>query len=125
MDFSPSPRAADLTERVRAFIGHVEPTFDWTINFPWTSTPLTDSITKTVYQGFCRGEPIGFAMRRSWKHIGELRQAHAGVLRYFDSAPTARSQVLTAATYLRLAAGDRAATVLLGDPAACMALPAT
>ena len=55
-------------------------------------------------------------MRRSWTHIGELRQAHANVLRYFDSAPTERSRVLTAATYLRLAAGDRAATVLLGIP---------
>jgi hypothetical protein len=62
-------------------------------------------------------------MRRTWAHIGELRQAHASVLRYFDSAPTARSRVLTAATYLRLAAGDRAATVLLGDPAASIALP--
>jgi len=62
-------------------------------------------------------------MRRSWSHIGELRQAHANVLRYFDAEPTERSRVLTAATYLRLAAGDRAATVLLGDPAAAITLP--
>lgn len=122
---APLPTALLGAEKpLRAFIGHVEPTFDWTISFPWTATPLTESITQTVYQGFCSGEPIGFAMRRSWTHIGELRQAHASVLRYFDSAPTARSRVLTAATYLRLAAGDRAATVLLGDPAASIDLPA-
>lgn len=121
---APLPTALLGAEQpLRAFIGHVEPTFDWTISFPWTSTPLTDSITQTIYQGFCSGEPIGFAMRRSWAHIGELRQAHANVLRYFDAEPTERSRVLTAATYLRLAAGDRAATVLLGDPAASIALP--
>ena len=109
---------------LRAFIGHVEPTFDWTISFPWVPTPLTASIQGAVYEGICSGEPIGLAMRRTWKHIGELRQAHAAVIRYFDASPTERSRVLTAATYLRLAAGDRAATVLLGDPAASVRLPA-
>ncbi|MGY1707498.1 hypothetical protein ACI79C_23285 [Geodermatophilus sp. SYSU D00697] len=122
---SPLPTALLGAEQpLRAFVGHVEPTFDWTIRFPWLPTRLTDSITRTVYDGFCAGEPIGLALRRSWKHIGELRQAHANVLRYFDSAPTNRSTVLTAATYLRLAAGDRAATVLLGDPATSVRLPA-
>ena len=122
---SPLPTALLGAERpLRAFIGHVEPTFDWTISFPWTSTELTASIVETVYRGFCSGEPVGYAMRRSWRHIGGLRQAHANVLRYFDSTPTAGKRVLTAATYLRLAAGDRAATVLLGDPAAAIALPA-
>jgi hypothetical protein len=123
---APLPTALLGAERpLKAFIGHVEPTFDWTISFPWLPTALTDSITKTVYEGFCGGEPIGLAMRRAWKHIGELRQAHATVLRYFDATPTARAQVVTAATYLRLAAGDRAATVLLGDPAASIDLPRT
>lgn len=121
---APLPTALLGAQRpLRAFIGHVEPTFDWTINFPWGPTPLTASIKSAVYDGVCAGEPVGLAMRRMWKHIGELRQAHAAAIRYFDTSPTERARVLTAATYLRMAAGDRAATVLLGDPAASIRLP--
>lgn len=121
---APLPTALLGAERpLRAFIGHVEPTFDWTISFPWVRTPLTASIKDTIYNGICSGEPVGLAMRRTWRHIGELRQAHAAAVRYFDTAPTERSRILTVTTYLRLAAGDRAATVLLGDPAAALRLP--
>lgn len=100
-----------------AFIGHVEPTFDWTINFPWTDVPLTAGIHAALYDGICAGEPVGYAMRQVWRAIGPLRQAHSTAVNMYNGFDE-EQRGLTAALYTRLSAADRAGTVLLGDPAA-------
>ena len=121
---APLPTALLGAERpLRAFIGHVEPTFDWTISFPWTTTPLTAGIRSAVYDGICAGKPVGYAMAQVWGAIGPLRQAHTKAVELYNAAPAQQDRGLTAALYTRLAAADRAGTVLLGDPAARLALP--
>lgn len=103
---------------LRAFIGHVEPTFEWTIKFPWTHTDLTAGIRTALYDRICRGEPVGYAMQQVWRDIGPLRQGHAGAVTLYNNEPRQAQRGLTAALYCRLAAADRAGTVVLGDPAA-------
>jgi len=121
---APLPTALlGAAEPVRAFIGHVEPTFDWTIEFPWTRTALTASIRTALYHGISRGEPVGYAMQQVWRDIGPLRQAHADAVRLYEDEPDQARRGLTAALYCRLAASDRAGTVVLGDPAARLPLP--
>jgi hypothetical protein len=108
---------------LRAFIGHVEPTFDWTIRFPWTRQHLTDSTRSALYDGLCSGEPVGYAMRRVWAHVGELEKALRDALRLVNRGRETRRQGLSAALYCQLAAQDRGGMVILGDPVVAMSLP--
>jgi hypothetical protein len=106
----------------RAFIGHVQPTFDWTLASPFTGQPLTDSIVSAVYDGLCAGMPVGLAFEGPFGHIGELASAHERAVDEFAEIVQAADSV-TAAVYTKLAWLDRQSTVILGDPTAQLALP--
>ncbi len=107
----------------RVFIGHVEPTFDWTLASPFTGQPLTDSIVSAIYDGLCSGKPVGLAFEGPYKHIGELASAHERAVREFGEMVRPGDSV-TAAVYTKLAWMDRQSTVILGDPTVAIPLPA-
>ncbi|WP_346618360.1 hypothetical protein [Blastococcus montanus] len=97
---------------LRAFIGHVEPTFDWTIQNPHTGQKLTTSICRGLYDGLFRPAPVGLALREPYSHVGELFAQRDSAYRAFDEG--ADSAGVAMAT--TLAARDRQSMVVLGDP---------
>ncbi len=106
---------------LRAFIGHVEPTFDWTLRQPETGEVLTASVTEALYQDLYQPGlpmPIGLALHRVFDeagaYFGEWAQARQDVN---DNLPGAFERAL----YTQLVAMDRQSLVILGDPT--VALP--
>ena len=67
------PHRAARRRSPRAFIGHVEPTFDWTIRLPWTRQHFTESTQAALYDGLCSGEPVGRYRRFVW-HMSRARE---------------------------------------------------
>ena len=119
---APFPSALLGAQRpARAFVGHVEPTFDWTLRQPETGQVLTDSIQEALYDRMhrARPEPVGMAFDACFRHVGELSAQYVQLVRDAGQAvPGARD----AALRTQLAALDRQSMVILGDPTA--ALPA-
>lgn len=118
---APLPRALLGHERpIRAFIGHVEPTFDWTIAERETGQPLAAGIRAALHDGLYRRKgslPIGLALGGYFEPIGSLAAQHAALRRAFDLGGAVADQALAA----QLGARDRMSTVILGDPT--VALP--
>jgi hypothetical protein len=109
---------------LRAFIGQVEPTFNWTMSFPPNQQALTSDLEAAVYDGICSGLPIGLAMGRYYQPIGSLLINHGRALRQFNtSAGRAAATALDMALYSKVTAYDRASTVILGDPTVAIPLP--
>jgi hypothetical protein len=123
---APLPTALLGAERpLRAFIGHVEPTFDWTLRHPLNKQPLTTAIVEALYNGLYRAkpEPVGMAFARVFTQVGQLfAQFHLAKQDATAVDPTARLTARAAALRTQLGALDRQACVILGDPAT--ALPA-
>ena len=122
-------RIAPLPQRLlgaprplRAFIGHVEPTFDWTLRDPYTAQPLAHSLREALYDKLFEGglrRPIGWALARVFDEAGVLLGQWTQACAAFNKAlPTS----VDAALYYQIAALDRQHTVILGDPT--VALPA-
>ncbi|UNO42893.1 hypothetical protein [Streptomyces sp. MST-110588] len=121
---APLPTALLSARRpARAFIGHVEPTFDWTLRSPWTGQHLTDELTSVLYGGLCGGEPVGLALDRITKGIAASALAHEEALHAYNASEHTERAGLRAALYHRLVAADRTAMVILGDPTAALPLP--
>jgi hypothetical protein len=113
---APLPRALlGAAKPLRAFIGHVEPTFDWTLRAPDTGQVLTTSIVQAIYDGLHQKtpEPVGMAFQRSFRIVGQLlgqwMQLRQDVVR---NVPQAEVSALR----MQLAALDRQGMVILGDP---------
>ena len=53
-----------LHEPLRAFVGHVEPTFDWSLKNRKTGQYVTTSILECFHTGLFTGQPIGMALDR-------------------------------------------------------------
>lgn len=113
---APLPRALlGAAKPLRAFIGHVEPTFDWTLRAPDTGQVLTTSIVEAIYEGLHQKTPetVGMAFQRSFRIVGQLlgqwRQLCEDVVR---NVPQAEISALRT----QLAALDRQGMVILGDP---------
>jgi hypothetical protein len=114
---APLPRALLSRDRpLRAFVGHVEPTFDWTLRDPRTKQPLTHVLTAALYDKLYqqdRRTPIGFALRSVFEEAGAFyatwAQAIAGIN---ANVPNMRDWAL----YRQLVAMDRQTTVIIGDP---------
>ncbi|WP_307492090.1 hypothetical protein [Cellulomonas humilata] len=107
----------------RAFIGHVEPTFDWTLRRPVTGISTTDSLVEALYDGLFQASPlpVGLAFRRYFLGAASLRSRWASERGQVEESPAAR----TAAFLAALTGMDRQCTVILGDPAVVpAALPA-
>jgi hypothetical protein len=109
---------------LRAFVGHVEPTFDWTLRHKENKQPLTTALQQTLYDGMYRArpEPVGLAFKRVFAHVGQLfAQYHLAKQRTLAIDPDVRLRARAAALRTQLGALDRQACVILGDPT--VALP--
>ena len=103
---------------VRAFVGHVEPTFDWTLRHPDNRQPLTSSLLNTLYGGMYRArpEPVGMAFKRVFAQAGQLfGQFHQAKQQALAVDPDIRARARAAALRTQLGALDRQACVILGD----------
>ena len=118
---APLPTALlGATKPARAFIGHVEPTFDWTIRQRRTGQPLTSSICRALYPNLFHPAPVGCAFGECYDHVGELFAQWDQAVRAFNLAQDAGPTLLAC----QLAARDRQSMVILGDPTAVLpALP--
>jgi hypothetical protein len=123
---APLPRALLGAARpLRAFIGHVEPTFEWTMVFPPTRQRLTSSLRDALYTEICAGKPVGYALKGVYQPIGALLMLIKDAITQFNDSPpgTAARKALDMALYHKVTAYDRASTVLLGDPTAAIPPP--
>jgi hypothetical protein len=122
---APFPTELLSAERpLRAFIGHVEPTFDWTLRHPLNKQPLTTAIQQALYSGMYRArpEPVGLAFKRVFAHVGQLfGQFHQAKKQTTAVDPDIRARARAVALRTQLGALDRQACVILGDPT--VALP--
>ncbi|MGH8903430.1 MAG: hypothetical protein ACRDYA_17600 [Egibacteraceae bacterium] len=121
---SPFPTALlSAAKPARVFIGHVEPTFDWTIQRPETDQPLTGALREALYTRLhlALPDPVGLAFQRYLTETGSFFAEAARAVRdigHFEEAAPER------ATIALLTAYDRQSTVILGDPTVCpTALP--
>ncbi|MGA8090504.1 MAG: hypothetical protein WCA10_24730 [Terracidiphilus sp.] len=122
---APFPRALlGAKQPLRAFIGHIEPTFDWTIRNPESKQPLTSTVVQALYNRMyrTRPEPVGLAFSDMFALVGQLfqqwSQAKDGAL---DADAAIRQRNREVALRTQLTALDREACVILGDPT--VALP--
>lgn len=114
---APLPRALLGAKRpLRAFIGHVEPTFDWTLMQGRTGQHLTKGLTRMLYKGLYSAEPFTTGMLLQDWH----QRSGALFLAYQTRPDTLDPKV--ALPYL-LTAYDVMSTVLLGDPTALPPMP--
>lgn len=112
----------------RAFVGHVEPTFDWTLRDPATGQPLANTLIDALYnQLFSRGPggqptPIGYALAKLFDEADAFFTAWvAAIAEVNRGTPSASDWAL----YRKLAGYDRQGTVILGDPAVSIPLAGT
>lgn len=114
---APLPRRLLGADRpLRAFVGHVEPTFDWTLRDPDTGQPLTSTLQNALYDRLYATDarrPVGWALERVFKDAGAMLGLWASALADFNkNIPKSREWAL----YRQLTALDRQHTVILGDP---------
>jgi hypothetical protein len=106
---------------LRAFVGHVEPTFDWTLRDPINKQVLTSVLTDALYTQLYQQDkptPIGFALREVYQQAGNFFATWATAVKDIDrNVPGMRDWAL----YRQLVAMDRQTLVILGDPT--VALP--
>jgi hypothetical protein len=119
---APLPTALLGAERpLRAFIGHVEPTFDWTLRQTATGQFLTASILEALYgQMYVKKgdveKPIGHAFREWYGRTNGLRAQYDKAKTKLDEGESTEGTLLA----LQLAARDVESTVILGDPTVAM-----
>lgn len=127
---APLPRwLLGASRPLRAFIGHVEPTFDWTMRFPPTRQRLTASLQVALYDRLCSGLPVGLALSGHYDPVGPLLYGHTRAVAQFNAAPvgaagqSASDGAVEMALYSKVTAYDRLSTVILGDPTVALPLP--
>jgi hypothetical protein len=122
---APLPRALlGASKPLRAFIGHVEPTFNWTMSFPPNRQTLTSHLQTILYERLCSGLPVGLAMSQYYQPVGSLLLQHGRAADDHGSAVGDRARAaLDLALYSKVTAYDRASMVVLGDPTVAMPLP--
>ncbi|GAB90145.1 hypothetical protein GORHZ_085_00120 [Gordonia rhizosphera NBRC 16068] len=117
-----APLPASLLGRpkpLRAFIGQVEPTFDWTLRDELNRQPLTTAITKALYNRLYQPWPVGFAFDPYFRSVGELYTQWVKLKDRIDEGADERI-ILPDAARVRLTAVDRESLVVLGDPTATL-----
>jgi hypothetical protein len=111
---SPLPRALLGASRpLRAFIGHVEPTFDWTLEQRITKQFTTAPLTSALYEELFQPLPIGLSMSGVYGQLGGI---------YADYDRFSRIPSQADMLHRLLVARDIQSTVILGDPTAILPL---
>ena len=116
---APFPRALlGAPKPLRAFIGHVEPTFDISLRDVGTGQHLAGILRSVLYDQVYTRKPIGMAFSR-WLASGAIfSDPFTKALAAFNqNLPNARKLLLA----YKLLSRDRRNTVILGDPT--VALP--
>ena len=101
---------------LHAFIGHVEPTFDWTLQQRLTGQFLTTPIEEALYNKLYQPEPLGWAFRDFYLQLSGIYSEYDVHLRAFNRGEDRKSQML----YNLLLARDVQSMVILGDPTAML-----
>lgn len=124
---APLPRALLGAEKpLRAFVGRVEPTFSWTLEFPTTADPLTVDLVDSFYRELCLGAPVGMATEPYFRPLSSILTQYTRRTNEYGSTHGAKAvAALNLALYLKVSAYDRAGLVILGDPAVSIPLPKT
>lgn len=112
---APLPEALlGSSEPLRAFIGHVEPTFDWTLRQVLTGQFLTWPISNSLYNEFYQpGQTVGLAFRSLYGRLSGMYGVYDAESRKFTSGQDTRSAMLLSLLLIR----DVKSMVILGDPA--------
>lgn len=105
---APLPQALlGSPDPLRAFIGHVEPTFNWTLEQPENKQYTTDPLVDALYDNLFQPMPVGLAMSDLYRQLGGLYVDYETFLKV-----PSPSQMLARL----LVARDIQSTVILGDP---------
>ncbi len=106
---------------LRAFIGHVEPTFDWILKDPMTKQAVGNSIAEALYDKlYVKGTPIGLAVSSIYTEAGSFLTRWKQAI---DAVNKDEAGAAAVARYLMVAALDRQSMVVLGDPTVSLPLP--
>lgn len=111
-----SPAALRLLGRkspVRGVFGHVEPTFDWTLQDPSSGQTFTADLVKALSSNLHFGWPAGYAFEDYRLGVGTINSKWARARTDFKAGDR---ELLDEMARLRLTALDRQSMVLLGDP---------
>jgi hypothetical protein len=101
---------------LRAFIGHVEPTFDWTLRQPSTGQFLTNNLKRVLYNKVYMAKPIGLAFREYYLPLGTLSIQYDRAFVDFKNGKETHEIML----FCQLASRDLQSMVILGDPTAVL-----
>ena len=112
---APLPEALLGASRpLRAFLGHVEPTFNWTLRDPTSNAVLTHTIVGCLYNRLYQADrpsPIGWALADTFSESARyFAEYMASTLTGADPAEPGDP------LYQQLVAVDRQSLVVLGDP---------
>jgi hypothetical protein len=112
---SPLPEALLGASRpLRAFIGHVEPTFDWTLRQVLTGQFLTWPIQESLYDQFYQpGQTVGLAFRTLYDRLRGMYSVYDAESRKFSNGEDTKAGMLASLLLIR----DVKSMVILGDPA--------
>jgi hypothetical protein len=111
---APAPlRLLGRENPVRAVLGHVEPTFDWTLQSAETGQLLGRDVVNALSSNLFSGQPLGFAFDDYREGVGVLNTQWAARREELAAGDVTVRETLTR---LRLTAIDRQSMVLLGDP---------
>ena len=113
---APLPRALlGSATPARAFIGHVEPTFNWTLRDPLSGQVIAHHIVSALYNQLhlASNPPIGLAMSTYYEAVGGMLQDYADAIDAVNEHEQGAHERARAAKLLAL---DRLSMVLLGDP---------
>jgi hypothetical protein len=114
---APLPEALlGANQPLRAFVGHVEPTFDWTLQQRFTGQFQTAAIEEALYDKLYQPQPVGLAFRDFYNRLAGLYAEYDTHLRAFNGGAKREAQML----YNLLLARDVQTMVMLGDPTAIL-----
>ena len=115
---APLPQALlGAAKPLRAFVGHVEPTFDWSLQQRFTGQFLTDAIQQAFFENLYQPHPIGLALRDHYGALGSVYAEYDNELRAFNQQEANNEAAMLAHL---LIARDLQSLVMLGDPTAVL-----
>ncbi len=118
---SPLPRRLLGAQRpLRAFVGQVEPTCDWTLANRQTGQALTGALSLALYNQLYADppQPVGMALHGCYERVGTLMSTFL----LLQTGSTARRVKVAKLAHLLLAALDQESMVILGDPTVMLPL---